>query len=448
MPQTTGRLCLEAVFSRSQTIYTGAYKFRGSLKFDLFKRSFETIVDAVPKFKLKLEYRSHNDFDWINSHLIPGERVHFIESDEFESTVKSLSEDAYNIRKNSNGFPFNLTIIKLPQLGSAEEFGLVFQGSHEYLDGRSGDNVFRLVAEHYNATLNGDFAKAESAQAKASNLKTLSTEEVVRAMAGPNYNLMANIQEITQYPMYDIGKYCIPESEFSVLIPKLAKRRRYPNGCFFDAKSLFDKCRSVHPRLSKSAILTAALHKALYNINVQHKGAPTEHNISGRMISDILSPELRDQCIGNYLAFVPITTPGHLPIEDIAKLIHDRIIEFKNKLLDLTCFQLIDIAAKQNMIGKFEAEYSYTISNVANRYFLSNPELISGCESICTMNVANYDPLDNEGFKQVNRAMVSTNLNFKDQIYFSMRLSLREDEVNFAVQRELAGIFGSAQPVR
>ena len=69
---------------------------------------------------------------------------------------------------------------------------------------------------------------------------------------------------------------------------------------------------------------------------------------------------------------MPLSTEGEQPIEQQAKAIHDRIVDFRNRQISLTCFDLVEQAAEQNVVGTADDELSYVITNWNNYRFLSS----------------------------------------------------------------------------
>src|SRR5690606_41056700 len=65
-----------------------------------------------------------------------------------------------------------------------------------------------------------------------------------------------------------------------------------------------------------------------------------------KMLSDLLVPELRQRQMGNYIAFVPVSVDGELPVEEIAKQIHERIREFKTHKIDVSLFSATEAAVQ------------------------------------------------------------------------------------------------------
>jgi hypothetical protein len=436
-----GKISLDALLSRADMVFTTAFRFQGNLRLVVLSESFQAITREIGKFNMRLNFQAQNSFVWVP---FEGHRptFHVVDANDSVDCVRELSSLAFQIRSDSNKAPINMLVLRSTEALSKEPiYTIVIQCSHEYIDARSSETLFQLIVDHYNGSVIGDAAVTSRAIEFARRLRTSSADELIRLAAAPGYNFAANLKEMESYPTLDNGGYIIRREHFPELIPKLAERKRMPTGFFVDSNAMVARCRAVNPKISRGAILTAVLHKALYNINVQHKGLPDKHLICGRVVSDILSPQLRQHFIGNFFAFVPVAAPGELPVEYIAKLIHDRIVEIKRRQLDLTCFQIVEFAANHDLFGTAEMEYSYSITNWVNHHFLSTRNLIAGCESLAHMSVANYYPKDEVGAMMVNRVFAGSNLSFDGLAYMSMLQSLRDDSENELIENEIKHLF-------
>ena len=244
--------------------------------------------------------------------------------------------------------------------------------------------------------------------------------------------------------MADEGQHAVSIGTFGEMLPKLRQRKRPPANFSANIADLVGKCRKKYPEVTKNAVITAALHKAIYQINRVHKGAEEQHLISGKMLSDLLTPEQRETYLGNYIAFVPFSTPGEIAIEDMAKQIHDRILEMRDKQLDLSCFELVEFLAEENAMGKDDEPLSYIITNWNNYLFMADKHYLHDCESLAHMSGVNVDPLDDIGGSLINRAVVVINMSFDDDLYVSMFPSLRDDTENHRLMAEMKRVITTA----
>ncbi len=435
-----GKLNLEGLMSRAEILFTVGYQFRGALAVADLKASFEAIVSAIGKLHHQLEFRAQNDFSWHAFHDY-GDTFHVFSADDIHEKLREISADGFQLRDSSRNFPLQLVVI---QSSTDDRFYIAEMCSHEYVDARSAETVFHLIIDHYNARTFNDHEAMASAENTARSLHSLDARVMIDLVKRPDYDEAANVDALTSYPISDDGGHGVRIATLPTLLPQFAQRRRLPVGCVVDARKMIDKCRQVHPEVTKNAIVTAVLHKALYNINVQQKGRPAQQTISGKMVSDILTPGLREQYIGNYIAFVPLSSDGALSIEDQAKAVHDRIVDFRVRQINLTCFDLVEQAAEENAVGTADDELSYVITNWNNYRFLSSRSFLAGCESLAMHSAVNVDPIDAGGAALINRAIVVINLSFDDELCFSMFPSLRDDSENVRLVAEVERLFQEA----
>ncbi|ARU58942.1 hypothetical protein OLMES_4954 [Oleiphilus messinensis] len=438
-----GKLNLEGLMSRAEILFTAAYVFKGQIDTDLLQSCFSTISETIAKLNHQIQFKAQNDFSW-HPFEDYGQCFHVIDTPHIEDELKKLSARGFDVRSGSNNFPMNLVVLRSSDPGAPDQFAIAQMCSHEFLDARSAETLFHLIVDLYNARKEGNTAAEAEVLEAAHRLHTLDATEMCSLLRSEDYDLDANAQDLESYAVADIGDYGVRIDTLPELLPRFAERTRHPVSCVVDARPMIEKCREKYPDVTKNAVITAVLHKALYNLNVTHKNKQGEHIISGKTVSDLLSPEMRKDYIGNYIAFVPLTTRGEPDIEDIAKAVHERIVEFKAKQINLTCFELVEAAANENIMGTADEELSYVITNWNNYRFLADKNLIHGCESIAHLSAVNVDPKDAGGAALINRAIVVINLSFNDQLCFSMFPSLRNDDENRLLVAEVERLFVNA----
>jgi len=434
---STGKINLEGLMSRSEIIFTAGYLFKGKIRVPELKESFYAITSSISKFNHQVNFKAQDHFSW---QLFDdfGECFHVFESDDIQEKLKEISADSFDIRAASKNYPVHLVVINST---TNDQFYIAEMCSHEYMDARSAETVFHLIIDHYNALSFGDTEAMVSAVHEAKSLQTLDAQSMINLLKRDGYDGPANIEHLENYSTSDAGEHGVRLATLPELLPKFAEKKRQPISCIIDANPMITKCRNIYPEVTKNAVVTAVLHKALYNINVASKGHSEKQIISGKTVSDLLTPGLREQYLGNYISFVPISTPGEISIEQIAKSIHDRITEFRVKQINLTCFDMVEQAAEENAVGTEDDEVSYVITNWNNYRFLSSRTFLAGCESLALHSAVNVDPIDAGGAALINRAIVVINLNFDDELCFSMFPSLRDDNENRRLTAEVEKLF-------
>lgn len=440
LPQPVGTLLLEGLMSRAEILFTAGYAFRGPLHLAKIQASFEAIVSQISKLHHQLEFRAQNDFQW-RPKSDYGSCFHVVESHDIRQELDEISARGFEIRAASGAFPFNLVVLKSTNPATPDEFILAQLCSHEFLDARSAESVFHLILEHYNALAQDNLSNAQQAIETARKLRTIDASAMMAKVKAADYDFEANAEHLSQYKVEDKGEHGVRLATIEGLLPEFRQRKRLPVSCELDAKPLIEQVRQNHPEVSKNSVITAVLHKAIYNINVQDKGLPKEQIISGNMVSDLISAELRQHYIGNYIGFVPVSTPGELAIEEIAIKVHQRIQEFKSKQINITCFEQVEQAAEQNLVGTADNELSYIITNWNNYRLLNGEELLYECDALAHYSAVNVDPIDLAGAALINRPVVVINLSPGDRLCFSMFPSLRDDGENRRIVNEVKRLF-------
>ena len=425
---SVGKIYLEGLMSRAEILFVSGYIFLGELNLQQLRDSYHAIVDRVSKFNHQLDFRAQDDFDWRPEQGY-GERFHVYQATDLEDELKELARRGFELREGSNNHPMNLVVVQQAD-EAREEFLVAMLCSHEYVDARSAETVFHLVLDHYNATVADDQKAVATAEQAASKLTSIDTEAMVQILAGDGYDVDHNTELLGAYPTADAGEYGVRVETLTQHLPEFRQRERKPLSCVVDASGVIAHCRQQFPEVSKNAVITAVVHKAIYNINVRDKAVSDKHLVSGRMVADLLSPEQRQQYIGNYISFVPISTSGSASLERTAKAVHDRIVEFKSQQFDLSCFELVEQAANANAVGSGDDELSYVITNWNNYRFLAGETMLAGCETLAHRSAVNVDPQDNAGAALINRAIIVINLSPNDELCLSMFPSLRDDGEN------------------
>ncbi len=426
--------------SRAEILFTAGYVFQGDLNTENLREAFHAIVDNIGKFGHQIDFTAQNDFHW-RPFAAYEDRFHVLETDDLEEEFIELSARGFELRSSSKNFPMNLVVIKSTHPETENRFILAQMCSHEYIDARSAETILHLIVDYYNAMEVNNYETMRELVSQASNLHTLHAEEMIQRLRTPDYDLEANVQHLASYPIADVGGHGVRLATLPELLPKFAERKRRPVTVVVDAKRMIEHCRTAFPEVTKNAVITGVLHKALYNINTEHLGKNEPHIISGKTVSDLLPADFRRRYIGNYIAFVPVSTPGEIPVEHISKGVHDRIVEFKSRQINLTCFELVEQGAAENAVGTADDELSYIITNWNNYRFLAGKSFLAGCESLAHLSAVNVDPLDAGGAALINRAVVVINLSFDDQLCFSMFPSLREDSENERLVAEVERLF-------
>ena len=437
-----GTINLECLMNRANILFTSGYRFRGELNTDNLEASFLAIVDGIDKFEHRLHFKAQNDFRWQPAGAYH-KRVRVVDSDDIDDAFQELCRHSLSLLDGDSHCPMALTVIR--DRGNSNEFIIAQTSEHTYVDARSAEIIFNRVVDYYNAMMRGDDERMAEISVAAKNSKTLSSEEMVKILTAEGHDREANIAGLVAYPVADVGEYAIPLATVPGCLDDYKKQRFAPVVEFFDVKDLLAQCREKYPEVTKNSVLCAALAKGFYNLNRQVKNKPEKHIISFKMLSDLLSPELRQAYCGNYIAFVPVSVEGDRPIEEMAKDIHDRIRHFKRSKLDVTVFKLTEEAVEAGLVGTADDPLSFVVTNWSNHRFLHNQEFIHGCESLRHRSGVNIEPKDTLGAILVNRPILVINMSRNDELCLSFFPSLRSEQENLEVAEHIGAVIRQYQ---
>jgi hypothetical protein len=437
-----GKIGLESMMSRANILFTSGYRFKGDLNLDNLEASFITIVGCIIKFEYKIHFEAQGNFHW----KLGGEfdkRVQVIDCEDIEAEFDELCRHSLSLVEDDKHCPMRLTVIR--DKNNPQDFIIAQTSEHTYLDARSSEVIFDWIVNYYNALTQGNTEQLAQVIAAAKNFKTLHSEEMINLLSADGHDREANVEHLNDYPLADVGGYAIPIDAVPECLENYKKQRFAPIKQFFNIAELLNLCRADYPEVSQNSVICAALVKGFYNLNVNVKQKDDKHLISFKMLSDLLSPELRQEYCGNYIAFVPVSVEADKPIQELAKDIHDRTRQIKQTKLDLTLFALTEEAIDAALVGTEEEPLSFVVTNWSNYRFLKNPQYLHGCESVRHQSGVNIEPVDVGGAVLVNRPILVINLSPNNELCLSFFPSLRSEAETLEVISHISDAFGLQQ---
>jgi len=429
-----GAINLECLMNRANILFTNGYRFRGELNVANLEASFIAVVGCIEKFEHRLHFEAQDNFHWQRVGPYDG-RFQVIDSDDIDNAFRELCRNSLSLLDGGKHCPMVLTVIQ--DRSNPDEFIIAQTSEHTYVDARSSEVIFNRIIDYYNALSRNDTARMEAIIAAAEKIRTLGSAEMIAMLAADDHDHEANIQGLTAYPIADVGEYAIPLDTVPGCLEDYKKQRFAPVMEFFDIAQLLTRCRAKYPEVTQNSVICAALAKGFYDLNRSAKGKPEKHIVSFKMLSDLLSPELRQQYSGNYIAFVPVSVDGDLPIEDMAKSIHDRIRHFKTSKLDLSVFKLVEDAVDAALVGTADDPLSFVVTNWNNHHFRKTSDYLHGCESLRHQSGVNIEPKDTLGAILVNRPILVINQSPNDELCLSFFPSLRSEAETLAVANSI-----------
>lgn len=436
-----GVINLECLMSRANILFTNGYHFRGSLDPGHLEASFIAVVECMEKFEHRLDFETQDKFQWIPDKTY-SKRFHIIDSDDIDNEFRELCRNSLSLLDEGQHCPMVLTVIR--DRHQAGEFIIAQTSEHSYVDARSSEVLFNRIIDHYNALCRKDTARLVSIIQAVKKLRTASSADMIEILGAEGHDAETNIQDLSAYPVADIGEYVIPLQDVPGCLEQYKLQRFAPVVKFFDIRQLTERCRNKYPNVTQNSVICAALAKGFYELNHKTKGKPEQHTISFKMLSDLLSPELRQEYSGNYIAFVPVSVDGERPLEEIAQQINERIRHFKTSKLDLSLFQAVEDAVDAALVGTIDDPLSFVVTNWNNYQFLDTEEFLHGCTSLRHQSGVNIEPKDTLGAVLVNRPILVVNLSPNDELCLSFFPSLRSEAETIEVADSISEVIHNA----
>ncbi len=439
---TIGKLGLEGLMDRANIAFTNGYRFKGAIDVQQLQTSIQAVCNSIIKFEHQVHFISQDNFSWQNS-AQRDYTLRLVAITDLDEGFAILCSNSYVILRQQNHAPMSFTLIQPPSPKNNTEFIIAQLCNHTYVDARSAEVIFNKIIELYNRLCQQDNSAAEAVLSSIQKLHTAPPDIVIeeRFNASPKTNHKDNVEKIMSYQIDDVGQYAIPISDLDNTLIKYKATSRKPLIQFFRVDEMIRLCREKQPKISKNSIICAVLVRAIYNINVQEKGIEAEHIISFKMLSDILTPTMRQKYSGNYIAFVPVTVEGNQSLENIAKDIDDRVIEFKSTNLDVSVFSLTEDAVKAAMVGTADEPLSFIVTNWNNITFTTKEDFLNNCQSIRHQSGVNIEPKDCLGASLVNRPVFVINFSPNGELCLSLFPSLESVGINQNIDKQLKTLF-------
>lgn len=438
MQSQVGRIGLECLMDRANIFFSSGYRFRGALDIAGLEASFIAIASAFGKFEYRLHFEAQDRFAW--RPLVPRHSSHFrvVEGADLDLAFGELCRDSLALAEAGGHCPMAITVLRQ---SDSDEFIIVQTCEHTYLDARSAEFLFNRMIACYNAQRSGDAAARQAALAAVRRVRTVGGDEMVDLLGLDARAHADNLQALGAYPVADDGRHAIPLSDVPACLDGYRQQRFAPVIRFFACGELLARCRRHAPEVTQNSVICAALVKGFYLLNRARHGLPEHHTISFKMLSDLLAPEARERYSGNYIAFVPVSVDGGLPVEEIARQIHERIREFKTKKIDLSLFRATEDAVRAGLVGTVDDPLSFVVTNWNNYTFLDNADYLHGCASLRHQSGVNIDPRDTLGAVLVNRPILVINRSAPDEVCLSFFPSLRAEAENLRAAAAIGEVF-------
>lgn len=440
-----GKLGLEGLMERANIVFTNGYRFKGVIDEIRFSESVKAICSCVIKFNYQLNFITQDNYTW-NESIRREYSVKSIATSDLDQEFSRLCRESFILFDKPNSEPMLFTLIKNAD-DLDDEFIISQSCNHIYVDARSAEVIFNNIINHYNALCLQDTTAANDIVLKTQALRTLESTIVIEECFNnnPHADHDNNVGKIVNYPINDFGKHVIPMNTLDEVLIHYREKARAPLVQYFNIESMINHCRKKQPDISKNSIVCAVIAKAIYNINVQEKGVKTNHIISFKMVSDILSTDLRKKYSGNYIAFVPVCVNGEKNLEEMAKDINDWVVDLKRTGLNTSVFSLTEDAIRDALVGTADDPLSFVVTNWNNYSFTDTKDFLINCQSIRHQSGVNINPKDALGAALVNRPVLVINFSPCGELCISQFPSLSSQTINENLSEHLSAIFLSKE---
>ncbi len=432
-----GTVGLEGLMSRANIWFTSGYRFKGAVDPVRLEAAFGAILDVLGKLKYRMHFETQAKIGWVPC-AAPERRFDVITAADIHAAFLDVCRASLDLAEAGRHCPMALCLIS----GEGDEFIIAQTCEHTWADARSAEVIFDKMIDYYNGSMRGDDAAMAAALEAVERINTIDSARMVALLAADGVDREGNVASLLTYAQADAGQYGISVREVGAVLECYKQQRHAPLVQFFDLKQLLARVRASHPDVTRNSVVCAALAKGFYHLNRQTRNQPEQHIISFKMLSDLLSPALREQYGGNYIAFVPVTVQGESSVEDMALQIHQRIRQFKATKLDLTIFDLTEEAAQVGVVGSADEPLSFVVTNWTNHRFLQPGEYLHGCRSLRHQSGVNIDPLDALGAALVNRPVAVINLSPGDELCLSFFPSLRSQQETIDIAQRISKVIG------
>lgn len=438
-----GKLGLEGLMDRANIAFTNGYHFKGCINSEYLQQSINAICKSLYKFNFQVNFISQDNYSWdrVAQHNYP---LTVIYSEKLDEEFTHWCRDSI-VKFEKNAQPPMLFALITKSNSDEDEFIIVQTSCHTYVDARSSEVIFNKIIEYYNALCKQNSANCDDIVLSVAKLQTVDADVVIQERFDMNSNVDhdKNVREITSYSVSDVGQHAIPMTVLDNKLNNYKEDKHPPVVQYYDVEAMVTASRQQYPHLTKNSVICAAIVKAMHEINVQDKGVEADHTISFKMLSDILTPDMRQKYTGNYIAFVPVTVNGNKSLTEIANDINNRIVEFKTTSIDVSVFSLTEDAVEAAAVGTADEPLSFIVTNWNNFTFTSTEDYLHNCSSIRHQSGVNIEPKDSLGAALVNRPVFVINFSPNNELCISQFPSLDSKQVNQTFANGFDNVFSN-----
>ncbi len=427
---------LEGCLAHCNIANSIANHFKGKLDLEAFSGSVKAVLGHISKFQYALTNLNDSDGTWAEKKR-PVPPVKLYKCADLKKGLKEYTEGILVLQKSYEYFPVFFSVLLLDAKASSlkevtsddksitGDFLIIETIDHSYTDGRSAEFVLYQVVEYYNALINEDSATLDKIIKRLEKTHTVSSDNIY-GFNNPNslvklskWQQIKNVFYLMSQKLNDAGGFSISYKTIEENWEKFkAEEKHHEMLCDFDLGPLI-KHYVDNKKLNLNSFITALIAKAFYHVNAVDNKHPEQKNITFRMMSEYLSPKLRQELIGNYCSYMPVITDASLPLEEVTTAITANVENFRKKKIDVTMYKFLEFALRKHLAGKKDDPVSFTISFILYRKFMRHPEYLKGTTFVRTIGALNYEPLDLFGAKLNNKIAPTLSISNDNKLFIT-----------------------------
>ncbi len=412
-----------------------SYRFAGKVKVALMDKSVNQVIGNVQRFQRRIAPLKNYNGQWQDlSDMEPLFTVK--ESVDLEQVVAMAYREAGCIKATVRNPPMFFTLFT--DKADPEHFVLMQSGEHSYCDGKSAILLFNQVLRYYNALVTGDEASREAIIEQVTSLCSPSPQDIYALSTRSQQSLInvgrlrhvKNTLSLMTYKVSDTMPYATPHKALPTMLEQYRASTDQPSMKRLSIEPLIRYCEEKCPQVSPHNLICALLAKTNHTLSCHFKPQTNNPMVSFRVMVDILNMPMRQKCIGNYIAYLPVTIDTRRPLFQIATEINQRLYQAKLQRAEVSMYKLLEFALGSGMANKVNDPVAFIIANIDNISLNFNPEMLQGATLQNFQVTANAIPKDIGGAQLNNRPTICFNLASEHQLLISFFNTVTDPEIS------------------
>lgn len=417
---------LDASMIRCGVRFTFDYQFQGSVDTEPLQHSVNHVMSKLARFNCRMDLLDKYEGQWQNF----SKSMNWFRVEQLADLNNSLTTTYERVGPTQN-------CIELPPMfftlfhsaNKPNSFVLQQCGAHSYCDGKSAITLFNLVLQYYSALVTKDRATQKAITDQLNGFETPAPDAIFKRLTLGRWSHIKNIFSLMSYKTSDAPQYATPHRALPDLLKHYNTEPSQPIMRSFFIAPIIDYCKQHCPNISPHNLVCALLAKANYSLSKQLQRPLKKHQVSFRVMVDIINAPQRRKLLGNYIAYLPVTIDGRQSLKQIAHAINERLLQARLSRADVSMYKLLEFALGSGMANKSNDPVSYIVANIDNFSLKLNPEMLTGACLSQFQASANAVVLDEGGAQLNNRPTICFSLSTDHQLLVSFFNTLSEVDV-------------------